>query len=466
MKLRSRMVLWFSGMVFVVMLVVCGILILGIDTYYGQTIEHTLVQQAKRAQESFNAQMAIQSSEAYFDVTQQFEQLYMRFIQYSAADFQLLDANGYLVDEAGNLALQPERGLELLAAEMGEIQAWRGKLNGGGASVLAISIPLLQKTEVIGFARYITSLEPMNSVVWRYGVWIVSVAALITAIATLLCILIAGRIVEPIQWLESATLAMAAGDTGVRAVKRHEDEVGQLADSFNQMIASIEDKERIKNVFIASVSHELRTPLTSILGWAVTLKHEKENEQIQTAGLDIIEEECQRLAALVDQLLDFSKLESGSMALSFEAVDLQELHQRVFDQMKPIFAQAEIGWRYEGPEAGVFVRADQSRLKQVLINIIDNAVKFTGAGGSVLLRLKVVEANACIEIVDTGCGISDVDLPLVFDKFYKGSASQGGSGIGLSICKSIVERHGGRIAVESQVGLGTTFRLWLPVTIP
>lgn len=466
MKLKTRMVLWFSGMIFFVMLMVCCILILGIDTYYSRTIEHTLTQQAKLAQSSFNAEMAIRGSEEYYDVIQAYDALYMRFIQYSTAEFQLLDANGYLVDEAGNLAAQPERGLSLQSAGSGEIQAWRGSLTPNGSQVLAITIPLLQRGEVIGFARFITSLEPMNSVVWRFGMTIACIAALITGLAIVLCVLIAGRIVEPIRKLESATLQMAAGDTGVRAVKCHTDEVGQLADSFNQMIASLEDKEKIKNIFIASVSHELRTPLTSILGWTVTLKHERANEQIQTAGLEIIEEECERLASLVDQLLDFSKFESGNMVLAFERVDLRDLHHRVFDQMTPILSRAGIHWQCISPEKGVFVQMDLSRMKQVLINIIDNAAKFTKSGGTVVLALKEMEDYACIEIKDNGCGIAEAHLPLVFDKFYKGSSSQRGSGIGLSICKSIVEAHGGRIEVESQVDLGTTFRILLPVTIP
>ncbi len=465
MKLKTRMNLWFSGTIFLVVMGMSVLLIAGIYKYYYDNLKSTLMQQSENARASIVAELALWPSDQWYDVAQNYEKLYMQLIQFSPAEFVLLDPNGYAINESGLMAEEPTRGIEVDTFSSGESQMWRGQINGGGPEALAVFIPLTKDGNLYGFASYITSLEPLKAVVSRISAFVLLVASGILMVSFIFINIIAGRIVKPIKDLEQTTLKMIAGEAGTRAPKMHADEVGQLADGFNQMLVDLEAKEKVKNLFIASVSHELRTPLTSILGWAVTLKHDKTNPETLTTGLDIIVDECNRLAGLVDNLLDFSKLESGSVELFLSHVDLRLVLKKVYNQMAPSLENACIEWVLFHPELPVFVNVDVNQIKQLLINLIDNAVKFSEPSSQITLSLGLHDGMAHVEVCDRGCGIPSEQLSKIFDKFYKGNAKKRGSGIGLSVCKAIADLHGGRIEAESTEGVGSTFRLILPVTL-
>ncbi len=237
---------------------------------------------------------------------------------------------------------------------------------------------------------------------------------------------------------------MANGQLNVRNEKRFDDEIGKLSDTLNYMAEELIKKEQLKNDFISSVSHELRTPLTSIKGgWAITLKsHELRDEELLGDGLEIIEKETDRLADMVEELLDFSRFVSGRISLNKESVDIKNLIEQVGKQLKPRAEERNLDFNYYYDPQLPNIIADENRLKQVLINLLDNAFKFTLDGGQINLVCNLVEDGILIQVEDTGIGISEEDLPYIKDKFYKES-SKSHSGLGLSICDEIVKLHDG-----------------------
>ena len=225
------------------------------------------------------------------------------------------------------------------------------------------------------------------------------------------------------------------------------DEVDRLRGTINQMAEGLEETEKMKNEFISSVSHELRTPLTSIRGWVETLR------TLETA----------RLYNMVEELLDFSRLQNGRLKMECRPLDLvAELTDAV------LFCEARIQREglllaYAEPEEMIPVYADPDRLRQVFINILDNAIKYSAPGGRITVKIWQGEYKAFIEIIDQGRGIPPEDLENVKTKFYKGSNSVRGSGIGLALVDSIMTALDGTMDLKSTLGRGTVVTLGLPI---
>ncbi|MDF2680632.1 MAG: sensor histidine kinase, partial [Brevibacillus sp.] len=330
--------------------------------------------------------------------------------------------------------------------------------------VIAVSTPLTFGAEYAGVLRYTISAEPLYHAVNQIALYGAGVGAGVVFFAFALSLIIAKRIVDPIEDLTNAATQMATGNFSARAVKRYDDEVGTLAEAFNYMAAEIGKNEKLKNDFISSVSHELRTPLTSIKGWGETLISGGLNEPEETMlGLEVISKETDRLIGLVEELLDFSKFQSGEMKLFLERMDLREVLDDLHLQFAIRSQDKEVDLQMEIPSAPLAVMGDFNRLKQVFVNLLDNAFKFTPRGGSISVAATESGGRLIISVTDTGEGIDAGDLPHITGKFYKGRSKQSGSGLGLSICKEIVELHGGRLFVNSLLGQGTTITVDLPV---
>ena len=211
------------------------------------------------------------------------------------------------------------------------------------------------------------------------------------------------------------------------------------------------------------MSHELRTPLTAISGWADTIEGCLDDPQLATQGLAIIKKETRRLSQMVEELLDFSRIEGGGMRLQTEPFDLRgDLYDAVFTYTD-MLQQEGMKIEYEEPEEPIMVFADRNRLKQVFLNIIDNAGKYGKDGDRVQVSARIEEGNCVVSIRDFGQGIRAEELPFVKQKFYKGSAKGRGAGIGLSVCNDIVQMHGGTLDIDSVYGEGTNVRITLPL---
>ena len=237
-------------------------------------------------------------------------------------------------------------------------------------------------------------------------------------------------------------------------------------DNINDMSRKIGESERMKSEFISSVSHELRTPLTAINGWGETLLADESNDVQQIKrGVQIMVKESRRLTNMVEELLQFSRLEDGRFTLQVEDTDLQaELEDAVYSY-RELFRQDGIALEYSSDRAeyGEVISGDPERLKQVFCNLLDNAAKHGGSGKRIAVHLGQQEGEYVITIRDFGPGIPEAELPYVKQKFYKGSSKARGSGIGLAVCDEIVQRHGGRLDIANAEGGGTVVTVYLPL---
>ena len=272
------------------------------------------------------------------------------------------------------------------------------------------------------------------------------------------------KIVNPIEKLTNVALKLADGQLNEKADEVGDYEISKLGSTMNLMSENLVKKEQLKKDFISSVSHELRPPLTVIKGGACTLQPEAKGNKLLEDGLSIIEKESDRLGNMVTELLDFSEISSGRLIMNKELFDLNELGIFINKQLMPKSSSKKIDMILNYDETKrVMVMADRDRIKQVFINILDNALKFTDEGGVVLTDIKIEEDKAIIEVIDNGCGISEDEISLVTGKFYKGTNSNSHTGLGLSICEEIVKAHNGNLIIRSVLEKGTVVRVELPL---
>jgi len=233
-------------------------------------------------------------------------------------------------------------------------------------------------------------------------------------------------------------------------------------------ITELRRLEQIRQDFVANVSHELRTPISSIKGYAETLlEGALEDKDNAKEFISIIYQDSNRLANLINDLLDLSKIESGKMKMSFVPLDTVSLIKRAVTVIENQAKAKSIALKLDIPSGLPKVKADETRISQVMINLLDNAIKYTLENGSVIISANVINNTLQIDIVDTGIGISEKDLPRIFERFYRvdkaRSRELGGTGLGLSIVKHIVSAHGGQVWVKSEPGLGSTFTFTIPL---
>lgn len=247
-------------------------------------------------------------------------------------------------------------------------------------------------------------------------------------------------------------------------------EVQDLTRAFNSMISRVESSQKSQRDFVANVSHELKTPLTSIQGFAqAILDDTADTPEARKQAAQIIYNESGRMHRMALDLLDLARLEAGTADLKMSAVDIKALLQNIVDKFTPQAQKAGIALHSDVPEHLSNVSGDGDRLAQVFTNLVDNALKFTPRTGQVTLSAVKAGVEMAISIADTGIGVPKEALPHLFDRFYQVDASRAGgenhgAGLGLAIVKEIVEAHGGRISVRSEVGHGTTFMIHLPLT--
>lgn len=274
-------------------------------------------------------------------------------------------------------------------------------------------------------------------------------------------------IVIPVRQLGSTARRYAKGDFSLRIPVTADDELGELCEIVNKMADELSQSESMKNEFISSVSHELRTPLTAIKGWAETIGTMPEDKETVTKGMRVISTETERLSQMVEELLDFSRMQSGKFTLNKTNVDiLAELGDAVLIYTERAKKEG-IELVYAEPEALPVVCGDRNRLRQVFINVIDNSIKYSEKGGLVTVQAICPDENKIeIEVSDTGCGISPEDLPKIKTKFFRANHNKRGSGIGLAVAEEIITAHSGTLEVFSELGMGTSVVIMLPTVRP
>ncbi len=321
-----------------------------------------------------------------------------------------------------------------------------------------------------GYVRAAISVEELSAfsasvqrVIWAVG--LVTIVSLLVVSSQ-----VAKRITKPIQQIAATADAIKGGDVLQRVQVTSDDEIGRLATGINDMaeklgndIEKFRKLERVRSEFLANVSHELRTPIFSIQGFLETLLDGAvDDPHVNREFLEKAHHHANRLNTLLSDLIEISRIESGEMKMSFRYFSLSEFLQQVVQEMQPQAAKKSLSLELvTAVPHDEKVYGDRERLKQVMINLIDNAVKYTEPGGLISVRTSREGTRVAIHVQDTGCGIAQEHQGRIFERFYRvdrdRSREVGGTGLGLAIVKHIVEAHGGTIRVESEAGKGSTF---------
>ena len=445
--LRQRWM--FSAVLPILLLLVLAVALfsVGVQEYYYNAMRSGLESRARIAAETFTGYGVKSYSEYY------------RLASYSAETFeekdtielQFINTNGRVQVSSYGLTAGTLPGTsDVDSAIGGKMASFQGRDPQTGENILAVSYPLFFNSRVVGVLRYVTSL--------REAQHRVLVESLLASAAALVCMaLIAAsnaifinNVVQPVAVVSDAARRISGGSYGIMIENHYRDELGELVDNINDMSLKISQAEKIQQEFISSVSHELRTPLTAISGWAETLSADPGANIDQTKrGLGIILKESRRLTTMVEELLEFTKMQDGRFTLRVESVDLaSELEDAIytyFEDVPPIVADSE-------------------RMKQVFCNVLDNAAKHGGAGKRIDVSAACEDGKFVIRVRDYGPGIPEEELPFVKQKFYKGSSKARGSGIGLAVCDEIVRLHGGLFDIANAEGGGAVVTISLPMS--
>ncbi len=335
-----------------------------------------------------------------------------------------------------------------------------------GVHLRVLNVPLIIDNRPVGTLQAATSLDVVDAarevLLYIMGVATV-IAVLLVAYGSWLAV---GSALAPLEAITETTEQINRADDLARRIPYDgpmHDEIGGLIEAFNQTLERLETLFTSQQRFLADVSHELRTPLTVIKGNVDLMRRMK---SLDEESLTSIDQEAGRLTRLVGGLLLLAQAESGSVSLNMKPVELDTLLLEVFQEMK-VLASEKMDLHLTEIDQ-VQVHGDRDRLKQVLLNLVGNAIQYTPQGGDVFLSLGKVAEQARLIIRDTGPGIPAEDLPHIFERFYRAEKSRTrgkttGFGLGLSIAHWIVDKHGGRIEVSSKDGQGTTFCIWLPL---
>ncbi len=294
-------------------------------------------------------------------------------------------------------------------------------------------------------------------------VWAVVMMAAVCVYIILLNLWFRRCVAEPIEELTQAARRIAQGSYGEKIDSHTENEIGRLAGEMNIMSEKVAMAEKSRTEFISQVSHELRTPLTAIEGWAETIAFDSAVQGDSLRGIHIISKEAERLTGMVAEMLEFARIQDGRFNLRIELIDIAaELEDALFTYGE-LMKQAGIDVSYTAPPAEIpLIPGDPERLKQVFLNLLDNAAKHGGDGGKVDVAIRSDAQGVHISIRDYGHGIPKGELPHVKEKFYKGSSKNRGTGIGLSVCDEIITRHGGELNIENADGGGCLVTILLP----
>lgn len=461
-KIGKRLVRSFLIIILITISIIDIFLLFAFSSYYYNNISKELIQRMEVSLEIYRRDYSDKSIE---DLIYEDSDI---FLSNTNAEVQILDKDKNLLsDSIGRLASNPIETSDVLAAERGEIKTWKGEESQTGEAIMSVAGPIKNNEgEIIGYLRFISSMEEVKAAIFKTIISLLIFTLFVALLTTTVSLLISKSIVRPILELTEVAKTMLKGNYEEKAKVFEDDEIGELAKTLNAMSDEIINKDRIKNDFISSISHELRTPLTSIKGWAVVLKDAKEDEKdLMEDGLNIIENEADRLAKMVEELLDFSRYISGRITLNKEIIDISQTCLDISKQMRPRAKSNNIELITDLPKESILINADENRIKQLLINLLDNAIKFTSDKGWVKFQMLKEDDKVQIMISDNGMGMTKEELAHVKEKFYKGKHSKSHSGIGLSISDEITKLHQGSLEIFSEENIGTTVKVSLPIEV-
>ena len=464
--LKGRWLVNSLSFVVVILAVIIIFVSVGISSYYYSSIRDNL----KNRVHSTVSSIRDNFTSTYDQYLSGIRQYALSYEDKDKVELQFIDTSGRIILSTSELTADSIPSTDDADRALWEntVCSWSGDDPMTGERIMSLSEPIYSaRGELIGAVRMISSLKTAEK-----QITIVILASIAACLLFLILVIASNSyfirsILIPVTRINEVAKEIAAGQYGMRLHKTYDDEIGQLCDSINNMSDEIAKAERIKNEFISSVSHELRTPLTAIAGWSETLTSMgAQNPEDVMMGLDIIQKESRRLTQMVEELLDFARMESGRMTLNIEILDLsKELYEAIY-MYENLLQSSGMTLHYKKEPDSYIVSGDKHRMKQVFLNIIDNAAKYGMSGGKIEISLYRQENTIVTCVRDWGNGIPEAELPFVKEKFYKGSSKQRGSGIGLAVTDEIVKMHNGSLDITSRVGSGTAVYIKIPAIDP
>lgn len=391
-----------------------------------------------------------------------------------------LQARIWIVDRQGVIVASSEarkthwRGVRLDPEEInsvlaGQIVVQRGTTRRYGIPMISVGLPVRSNGRVIGAVIMNSPVAMVRSTIRQVEMLVLYAALVAVLLSALFGLVISRSISLPLRKMGKTALKMAEGDYHQKIEVASEDEIGQLGQALNHLAANLDQtisalykQEKVRRDFVANVSHELRTPLTSIRGFVEPLiDGTVQDPQTKDRYLRIIREETERLKRLINDLLEMARLESEGIPVELVPLDISDVIVPVTGALQPVAEKKGVQLSHRFPAGLPRVLGDRDRLRQVVLNLVDNAIRFTPQGGRIIVEAQTAGQMVNIAVCDTGTGIAREDLPFIWDRFYKAdkshTPSEQGTGLGLSIVKLIVEAHGGQVNVESEPGKGSCF---------
>lgn len=382
---------------------------------------------------------------------------------------RVLDSEGVVLVDSQQESQGSNLGTEPLVA-----QALAGEYASPGATSrraqeMHVAAPVLLDDRLVGAVYLSQSLTDVHAVMRDLRLRWLLATAIALGLSGVVGLMLSGAISRPLRRLTVAAGAVAEGRLDHQVPVRTRDELGRLGQAFNEMTARLRASRQMQVDLVANVSHELRTPLTAIKGLVETLRDGAvDDTEVRDRFLGTMEGETDRLIRLVKDLLILSRADSQALDLRRDALDLGHLAQAIVARIAPLAAERDITLRVEARPDTPLALADADRLEQVLLNLLDNAIKFSPSGGVVVVETSTGPGHmAQVQVRDQGIGIPAEILPRVGERFYRTdrarSRAEGGSGLGLAIARALVEAHGGHLSVESVQGRGTVVSFTVPV---
>lgn len=315
-----------------------------------------------------------------------------------------------------------------------------------------------------GFVFMIKKTDAIQGIITQLNYHFLIAAIVITIFMLITVFFLVNVLTKPLISMKEATRRISKGDFSVSLPVSSNDEVGELATSIQMLAGDLNYLKKERNEFLASISHELRTPLTYIKGYADIAKRDETKEQERIEYLSIIHEEAGKVNHLLEELFELAKIDQNMFTIQKETIDLHVLLEAIFQKVLPVFRDKNMNLVLNSNKS-LKVNVDPLRIEQVLVNLLDNALKYSNSGTTTTINVKKKNRDIIIKVIDQGIGIPEDDIPHIFDRLYRVEKSRsrltGGVGLGLSIAKELVEAHGGEIGVNSTIGKGTTFTIRL-----
>lgn len=462
--LRRRWMTHTVGLVSILAVACVMVVTLSFAAYYYSSLQADLKHRAKTTADFF-ANYIGQSYQEYYKSCVSYAR---SFEEKNNIELQFINTSGRLVASSyGQWSGDAPTTSDVREAiDRRDIALYFGKDPATGEWIQAVSSPMIYTNgEVIGVLRFVTSMRLVARQLLQVFLTCILIGALFILAVFFSSAFYIRSILEPVSEITAMAKRISGGSYGVQIKSKYDDEIGELAETINDMSNKISQNEKLQTEFVSSLSHELRTPLTAIGGWSETLLSSEHMDPEETRrGLNIIQRESRRLTEMVTDLLDFTRMQDGRMTLNVETTDIRaEFEDTVYmygSRLHKDGIHLEVADNDDDiPE----IPCDSKRMRQVLLNILDNAAKHGGEGKKIDAEISLQQDNVVISIRDYGPGIPEDELPLVKKKFYKGSSKARGSGIGLAVCDEIVGMHGGTLTLENAEGGGTLVTVTLPV---